>query len=186
MLEGFGRFLGVAAIFAAGVLAAWTAWACHRAQQHDVRGSDALVWAGLAATFFLYSQVKLARGLGWLDGWGAWLRTLAKQQGFYADRRAFQIAATIAVMVLVIILLVNGLVWMWNVIERYRLAVGFAALAVGFGVVRFISLHEVDAWNAALPYARTIVELTAATGTSTIALLRLYQLGELARLWRLG
>jgi hypothetical protein len=138
----------------------------------------------LAAVFLLLSQVKLARGLGWLEGWGEWLRTLAKHNGLYNNRRPFQIVASVAVALIVVVLLVYGLLWMWHYIKRYRLAIGFAALAVGFGIIRFISLHEVDAWNAAMPRARTVVELIAAAGASAVAIARLRQLGELARLWR--
>jgi hypothetical protein len=146
-------------------------------------GADALVWAGLAAVFLLLSQAKLAWGLGCLKGLGEWLRTLAKQNGLYANRRQFQIVASVAVALIVVVLLLYGLLWMWHYIKRYRLAIGFAALAVGFGIIRFISLHEVDAWNAAMPWARVVVELIAAAGASAVAGARLRQLGEFARLW---
>ena len=52
-------------------------------------------------------------------------------------------------------------------------------------VIRFISLHEVDAWNAAMPWARVVVELMAAAGASAVAIARLLQLAELAQLWQL-
>jgi len=184
MSEDAGRYLCVAALLAACLLGAWAAWGCHRAQRRGLPGADALVWAGLAAVFLLLSQVKLARGLGLSMGLGEWLRTLAKQNGLYANRRPFQIVASVAVALIVVVLLVYGLIWMWHYIKRYRLAIGFAALAVGFGIIRFISLHEVDAWNAAMPRARTVVELIAAAGASAVAIARLRQLGEFARLWR--
>ena len=186
MSEDAGRYLCVAALLAACLLGAWAAWGCHRAQRRGLPGADALVWAGLAAVFLLLSQVKLARGLGLSMGLGEWLRTLAKQNGLYANRRPFQIVALVAVALIVVVLLVYGLIWMWHYIKRYRLAIGFAALAVGFGIIRFISLHEVDAWNAAMPWARVVVELIAAAGASAVAIARLRQLGEFARLWRSG
>jgi len=186
MSEEAGRYLCIAALLVAGLLGAWTAWACHRAQRRGLPGSDALVWAGLAAVFLLFSQTKLARVLGWLKGLGQWLRALARQSGYYADRRAFQIAVTVAVALIAVALLVYGLLWMWHYIKRYRLAIGFAALAVGLGAIRFISLHEVDAWNAAMPWARVVVELIAAAGASAVAIARLRQLGEFARLSRSG
>jgi len=182
--DAISRFLCVAALLAACLLGAWAAWACHRAVRRGLPGGDALVWAGLAVVFLLHSQVKLARGLGWSIGLGEWLRTLAKQHGFYANRRPFQIVASVAVAMIVVVLFVYGLVWMWHYIKRYRLAIGFAALAVGFGIIRFISLHEVDAWNAAMPWARAVIELIAAAGASAVAIARLRQLGEFARLWR--
>jgi len=55
---------------------------------------------------------------------------------------------------------------------------------VGFGIIRFISLHEVDAWNAAMPWVRVVVELIAAAGASAVAIARLRQLGEFEQLWR--
>ena len=182
MSEDAGRYLCIAALWATGMLGAWTAWACHKARRHGLPGSDAVVWAGLAAVFLLFSQTKLARVLGWMKGWGQWLRTLARQHDLYAGRRPFQLAATAIVALIVAVLLVIGLLWMWHQIKRYRLAIGFAALAVGFGAIRFISLHEVDAWNAAMPWARVVVELTAAAGASAVAVARLRQLGELERL----
>ena len=181
MSEDTGRFLCVSALLAAGVLGAWVAWACHRAQKRGLPGNDALVWAGLAAVLLLLSQAKLARGMGWLKGLGEWLRTLAKQNDLYANRRPFQIVASVAVALIVVVLLLYGLLWMWHYIKRYRLAIGFAALAVGFGIIRFISLHEVDAWNASMPWARAIVELIAAAGASALAIARLRQLGAFAR-----
>jgi hypothetical protein len=180
MSEDAGRFLCVAAFLAAGLLGAWAARACHQAQKRGLPGADALVWAGLTAVFVLLSQAKLAGGLGWLKGLGEWLRTLAKQNDLYANRRPFQIVASVAVALIVVVLLLYGLLWMWDHIKRYRLAIGFAALAVGFGIIRFISLHEVDAWNAAVPWARTVVDLIAAAGASAVAIARLRQLGDFA------
>jgi hypothetical protein len=176
--------LCVAALLAAGLLGAWTAWACRRAQQRGLPGADTLVWAGLAAVFLLLSLTRLARRLGWLKGWGDWLRTLAKQNDLYANRRPYQIVASVGVALVAAVLLVYGLLWMRHYIKRYRLAIGFAALAVGFGIIRFISLHEVDAWNAAMPWARVVVELIAAAGVSAVAIARLRHLGEFARLRR--
>ena len=61
-------------------------------------------------------------------------------------------------------------------LKRYRLAIGFAGLTIGFAIIRFISLHEVDAWNAQAPWARTAVDLVAAAGVSAVAIARLWQL----------
>jgi hypothetical protein len=156
----------------------WTAVACRRAQYHGLPGSDALVWAGLSGAFFLLSLMKTARGLGFLRGFGDFLRGIFKQRGWYEDRRSLQIAARIAVAVVVMALVVWGLRWTWHRIKRNRLAIGFAALTVGFGIIRFISLHEVDAWNAHAPWARTAVDLVAAAGVSAVAIARLYRLRD--------
>jgi hypothetical protein len=154
----------------------WTAVACRRAQYHGLPGSEALVWAGLSGVFFLLSLIRTARGLGLLRGFGDFLRGFFRQRGWYEDRRTLQITASIAVAVLITALVAWGLPWAWHHIKRYRLAVGFAGLTVGFGVIRFISLHEVDAWNADAPWAGAAVDLVAAAGVSAVAIARLYQL----------
>jgi hypothetical protein len=125
----------------------------------------------LSGTFFLLSLLKTARGLGLLRQFRDFLRGIFKQTGWYEDRRSLQIAASIIVAVVVMALVVWGLLW-----TRYRLAVGFAGLTVGFGIIRFISLHEVDAWNANAPKARTAIDLVAAAGVSAVAIARLCQL----------
>jgi len=120
--------------------------------------------------------MKTARGLGLLHGFGDFLRGIFKQRGWYEDRRRLRIAASIAVAVVVMALIVWGLLWTWHRIKRYRLAVAFAGLTVGFGTIRFISLHEVDAWNANEPWARMAVDFLAAAGVSAVAIARLCQL----------
>ena len=170
--------LRVAALTVACLFGLWTALACRRAQHHGLPGSDALVGAGLSGAFFLLSLMKTARGLGLLRGFGGFVRDIFKQRGWYEDRRSLQIAASIAVAVVVMVLVVWGLLWAWHYIKRYRLAIGFAGLTVGFGIIRFISLHEVDAWNANAPWARMVVDLVAAAGVSAIAIARLWQLRD--------
>jgi len=172
--------LRVAALLVACLLGLWTAVACRRAKYHGLPGSDALVWAGLSAVFFLLSLIKTARGLGLLRGLGGFLRDFFKQRGWYEDRRTLQITASIAVAAVAMVLLIWGLLWAWHYIKRYRLAIGFAGLTVGFGIIRFISLHEVDAWNAYAPWARTVVDLVAAVGVSALAIARLRQLSAFA------
>ena len=174
--------LRVAALLVPSLLGLWTAVACRRASHHGLPGSDALVWAGLSAVFFLLSLMKAARGLGLLQGFGGFLRDIFKQRGWYEDRRILQITASIVVAAMVMVLIIWGLVWAWHYIKRYRLAVGLAGLTVGFGIIRFISLHEVDAWNAAAPWARTVVDLVAAAGVSAVAIVRLCQLSDFAGL----
>ena len=172
----------VVALLIACLLGLWTAIACRRAQYHGLPGSDALVWAGLSVVFFLLALMKTARGLGLLRGFGGFLRDTFKQRGWYEDRRSLQITASIAVAALVMVLVIWGLLWVWHYIKRYRLAIGLAGLTVGFGIIRFISLHEVDAWNALAPWARTAVDLVAAAGVSAVAIARLCQLSNFAGL----
>jgi hypothetical protein len=168
--------LRIAAMSVSCLFALWTAVACRRAQYHGLPGADALVWAGLSAVFFLLSLMKTARGLGVLRGFGDFLRGIFKQRGWYEDRRSLQIAASIAVAAVVLALVVWGLLWAWHHIKRYRLAIGFAGLILGFAIIRFISLHEVDAWNANAPWVRMAIDLVAAAGVSAVAIARLWQL----------
>src|SRR5215510_15325626 len=95
--------LRVAALTIPCLLGLWTAVACRRAQHHGLPGSDALVWAGLSAVFFLLALMKTARGLGLLRGLGGLLRDTFKQRGWYEDRRILQITASIAVGVVVVV-----------------------------------------------------------------------------------
>jgi hypothetical protein len=139
--------LRVVAMTIACLFGLWTAVACRRAQYH-----------------------------GLLRGFGGFLRDIFKQRGWYEDRRSLQIAASIAIAVVVIALIVWGLLWAWHYIKRYRLAIGFMGLTLGFAIIRFISLHEVDAWNANAPWARTAVDLVAGAGVSVVAIARLWQL----------
>jgi hypothetical protein len=179
MSEASEWLVRVAALLVAGAVAAWTAWACRRAQQHGLPASDALVWVGVSGVFLGLAVLKMARELGIFSGWGAYLRFLARDYHVYADRRTFQVIVTVAVALAAVVLLLYGLVWFWDSIKRYRLAIGLTAVVLGYVAIRFVSLHEVDAWNSAHPWVRTYVDLIAASGTSAIAIARLRQLGEL-------
>jgi hypothetical protein len=106
--------LRVAALTVPCLFGLLTAVACRRAQHHGLPGSDALVWAGLSAVFFLLALMKTARGLGLLRGLGGLLRDTFKQRGWYEDRRILQITASVAVAVVVIVLVVWGLLWAWR------------------------------------------------------------------------
>jgi hypothetical protein len=172
--------LRVGALAVPALLGLWAAIACRRAQARGLPGADAVIWATLSAVFFLICLIRTARGLGVLRGLGGMLRDIFRQRGWYEDRRTLQITASIAVAVVVLALLAWGLRWSWHYIKRYRLAIGFAAVTVGFAAVRFISLHEVDAWSANAPWLRTAIDLIAAAGVSAIAIVRLRQLRQAA------
>ncbi len=180
MNEYAGKGLSIAAMAVAGLLAAWTARACQKARRRGLPGGDAAVWAVLAFVFLLFVQSRLTQN-GWYLRLNVWLRVVARQHGLYQDRRPFQVAASLLVLAAVAVLLLVGVGAVWSYIKRYRLAVGFTALAVGAAVVRFISLHEVDAWNRQLPWLHVGVDLVSAAGASTLALVRLWTLRAGAR-----
>lgn len=174
-------FLGVVVLIVPSLLGLWAAVACRRAQEYGRWGGDSLIWAGLSVVFFMLSVMKTARGLGFLHGFGGLLRDIFKQRGWYEDRRRLQILASIAIAVVVVALAVWGIWWSWHRIKCYRLAIAFASLTVGFGIIRFISLHEIDAWNANAPWIRAVVDLIAAGGVSALAIARLNQLRGFSR-----
>jgi hypothetical protein len=168
--------LPMLAFTTAGLFALWAAVACRFARRHGLPGSEALIWVGLSGAFFLLSLAKTARGLGLFPGIGGLLRDIFRQHGWYENRRSLQFAASIVVAVTVIALVVWGVLWTRRYVNRHSLALGFAGLASGFAMIRFISLHEVDAWNAKLPWAPMVVDVVAAAGVSAVAIARLRQL----------
>jgi hypothetical protein len=168
--------LRVAALLVACLAGLSAAVACRRAHFQGLPGSDALAWAGLSAVFLLLSLIETARGIGILRSFGDFLRDIFRQRGWYEHRRILQITASIGVAVVVMVLLVWGLLWAWHYIRRYRLAIGFASLIVGFGIIRFISLHEVDAWSGNARWAHTVIDLVGAAVVSAVAIARLRQL----------
>jgi len=172
-----GRALGIAAMAAAGILAAITALACWRARRRGLPGGDAAVWAILAAVFLVFVQSRLTSS-GWYDRLNVWLRVVARQHHLYAGRRPYQVLASLLVVAAVAAALAAGLIAIRDYLRRYRLAIGFAALSVGAAAVRFISLHEVDAWVRELPWVHAAVDLVAAAGASSLALVRLWGLGK--------
>lgn len=170
------RRLRFAALVTAGSLGAWTAWACHWAQTGAAPRSEAFSWTVVAAVFATLAIIRLLLRLGWLQGWGERLRTFAKREHVYGVRRAFQIVATMAIAVFVVGIFGYGLASSRQSIAPDRLAVGFAALASCYSVIRFVSWHEFDAWNAARPWVPISVELATAAVASALSLVRLSQL----------
>jgi hypothetical protein len=173
--------LQVVAMFIAFVLSLRAAVACHRARVVGLPGADALVWAALSAILLLLSLLKTWRGLGLLRGFGDFLRSVFKNLGWYQDRRTLQITASLAVLLFTLLLFAWGLVWAWNVLRRYRLAIGFTGLTIGFGLIRFISLHEVDAWSSNAAWVSSVIDLLTATGVSVLAVTRYIQVNGLLR-----
>lgn len=164
-----------------GLLSCATAIACLRRRGRGIRYADAEVWAILSAIYLLLALTSTIRGLGLLHGFGAQLRDVFKTMGWYDNRRGLQVFMTLAIAVVTVIVLFWGLAWAWHLIKRYRLAIGFTGLIIGFGLIRFISLHEVDAWVAHAPWWRTIIDIVAAASVSVMAVLRLRQLRSLGR-----
>ena len=171
--------LRIAPFGIACLLSFWTAMMCLRLRKNDLRCADAEVWVILATVYFLLMLMITLKGLGLLHGFGALLRDFFKSMGWYEGRRLLQIIASLMVALVAVNVFIWGVLWIWHLVRRYRLAIGLTGLIVGFGLIRFISLHEVDAWNASAPWVRRGVELVAACGVSFLALLRIRQLKKL-------
>ncbi len=176
MWDVTGKYVSIGGLAAAGALAAATAIACRRAGRRGEPGSDAIVWSTLALVLLFYALTKFARFAGWLKGWGLWLRVVAREHHLYEGRRPFQIALSVAIAAATVVVLGIGIATWWEYLKRYRLAIGFAAVTIGFALVRFVSLHEVDAWNTEWPWLRVAADLTGAAGASAVALVRVRQL----------
>jgi hypothetical protein len=86
-----------------------------------------LAWAAFIGCVFPAVRDEDSARPGLLRGFGDFLRDIFKQRGWCEDRRSLQIAASIAVAVVVTTLVVWDLLWTWHRIKRYRLAVGFAS-----------------------------------------------------------
>ncbi|MDX2203293.1 MAG: hypothetical protein NW223_11130 [Hyphomicrobiaceae bacterium] len=169
------------ALLVAGLLAAYTAWACGAARRRGLAIADTWIWAGLAALFLALACAKLIVASGVLKGSGSLLRALARQNGIYTDRRSLQIAATIAVALIAVALLVYTALYLKDNARRLRVVLDTALLAATAGILGLVVLREMDAWSPVVPWARTAIELIAAAGTAAVAISRLGNLRSPAR-----
>ncbi len=167
------RFLEAAAFLAAGAFAGWTAKACRRASRGGSAGADARIWALVALLFLGLACARIAYAGPWLGGE---LRRLARASQLYGDRRPLQIVATVALAAFAFVALTLGLRSIWNALKRYRLAAASVAIVLASAMVRFVSLHEVDAWNRQWPWIRVAVDLGTSALASAAAFARLRQL----------
>jgi hypothetical protein len=169
MAEDVRQYLGAAAFLTAGGLAACTAWACHRATRRESPTAESGIWAAVALVFLLLAWVEVARPGQWL---GLAARQFARSHGLYEHHRLYQIVATAAVACVALALLLIGLLSARDYLRRHRLAIGCAGVVVSYGVIRFVSLEEMDKWSDARPWARVVVAVVMALMTSSAAVAR--------------
>ena len=135
MSEDAGRFMCVAALLVAGLLG-------KLGRRGRVTGCSSAAypattrWCGQAwRPCFCCCSLRQS----WLGAWagqGGWVSGCARSRSSMACTRTadlFRLSRRLHVAFIVVVLLLYGLLWMWHYIKRYRLAIGFAALAVGFG-----------------------------------------------------
>ena len=94
----------------------------------------------------------------------------------YNDRRPLQIVVTIGLAVFALVAFTIGLRSLWDLLKRYRLAAGCVSVTLALALIRFVSLHEVDAWNAAWPWARVVVDVGTSALASAAAVARVHQI----------
>ncbi len=168
------RFLEAAAFFTAAAAAVLAALECRSAGIRGRPGADARVWAAIAAFFLVLAAGRIVQLGPWL---GMVMRQLARDAGAYQGRRPFQIAATVTVAFFALAAMAFGLRSIWDVLKRYRLAAGCVSLILASGIIRFISLHEVDAWNRRWSWIRVSLDLAPSSLAAVVALVRARQAG---------
>lgn len=170
-----GRVLESVALLVAAASAAWAALACRGARRDGRAGADARVWSAVGALFLGLAFARLAQ-LG--PSVGAGLRRLARGLHVYGDRRPLQIAVTLGLAVFALVAMSVGLRSLWDLLRRYRLAAGCVSVTVAFALIRFVSLHEIDAWNQAWPWARVAIDVGTSALASAAAIARARQLAH--------
>ncbi len=170
-----GRTLEAAALFVAAASAGWAAASCRSARRVGRTAADARVWAAVSTLFLFLALARVAQAGPWLGGA---LRALARGFRVYGDRRPLQIAVTIGLAIFALAALAAGLRSLWDLLRRYRLAAASVAITVSLALIRFVSLHEVDAWDKAWPWARMVIDVATSVLASAASLARVRQLGE--------
>ncbi len=136
------------------------------------------MWTAVTALFFLLALARFAQAGPWLGGA---LRQLARGYRVYGDRRPLQIAVTVGLAVFALAAFAVGLRSLWDFVRRYRLAAAAVAITVSLALIRFVSLHEVDAWDNAWPWARVVIDVATSMLASAAALARVRQLTPAVR-----
>lgn len=174
------RVLEASAFVAVAVVTGWAAQACRGARRLGMPGADARAWMTVAVLFLALACSRLLQAGTWL---GVELRHLARTSGLYESRRPYQIAATVALAGFAAVAFTVGLRSIWEALKRYRLAASCIAVIVTSALIRFVSLHEIDAWNRQWPWIRVAVDLGTSGLTIAAALTRVRQVAR-ARLPR--
>ncbi len=175
MSESSERLLMAAIFLVASASAGWAALACRSARRSGRAGGDAHVWMVVSALFLGLAAARVAHAGPWL---GALLRRLARASQLYGDRRPLQVAVTLALAVFAVVALSVGLRYAWEALKRYRLAAGCVAAAIASAGIRFVSLHEVDAWDRAWPWVRIVLEMGISALAMAAAVVRARQVAR--------
>lgn len=169
------RLLEAAAFALASAAAGWAALACRSARRSGIPSADARAWTLVSALFLALACSRTIQAGPWLGGE---LRRLARENGLYQGRRPYQIAATVGLAAVALVAFTVGLRSIWEALKRYRMAASCIAVIVASALIRFVSLHEVDAWNREWPWIRVTVDLATSALAVAAALARVRQVGR--------
>lgn len=175
MSEASERLLLASAFLLASASAGWATLACWRARKAIGAGADAPVWMIVSVMFLGLAAARVGRAGPWL---GAVLRRLARESQLYGDRRPLQVVITVSLAGIAVVALGVGVRYAWETLKRHRLAVGCVAAALASAGIRFVSLHEVDAWDRAWPWVRVLIEAAISALATIAAVVRARQVGH--------
>lgn len=167
MSEDLERLLMALVFLVASAAAGWAVLACRSATNRE--RAEGWVWMLVSALFLGLAGARVVRAGPWL---GALLRRLARESQLYGDRRPLQIAVTVALAAVAVVALGVGLRYAWEALKRYRMAAGCVLAALATAGIRFVSLHEVDAWDRSWPWVRVAIEAGISALATAAAILR--------------
>lgn len=118
-------------------------------------GDSPILWAVSAMIFIAFALVK---GLNLLAFVGVWLRELTRADGVYDGRRPIQLLA-LSVIGMLAFIGIAAMIANRSLAHRHRLLLACIAILGLFGLMRFVSLHDVDAVLREHMWIRPAVEL---------------------------
>jgi hypothetical protein len=143
------------------------------------RGShDPKVWAMFTVIFLVFVVVKAQRAIEIL---GIAARQEAHAGGLYDQRHPFQVIAVAGTTLLALLqagYFYSYIAQRWH---RYRWPLMGTGTIISFGILRAVSLHELDALGSWMQVAKVLVESLAAPAVIYGAALRIRHLRSVAR-----
>jgi uncharacterized membrane protein YjfL (UPF0719 family) len=149
------------------------AWNSYRRRRKVAGIREPVLWAAFAAVFLVFVVMKADRLTETLGMVG---RQEARAGGVYQDRHAVQLLVVAGAALLGAVLaawLSRHVARRWR---RYRWTFLGAGIIVCFGLVRLVSLHELDALGGVLMLAKALVESAASVMAAWGALRRVNKL----------
>jgi len=118
---------------------------------------NTLFWILCGLFLGVFALIKSLNVLAFVGGW---IRELAKVSGSYDGRRSVQLMLISLIIGIAIIILLPVLSQHKTARRHWPVIVSIIILG-GFGLVRFVSLHSVDAFMGQYPFIRTFTEILA-------------------------